>query len=236
MSRAGERLKSIREQLGLSQKQLAKKMGVAESFINEAEQGRKILNEGFINKLSKLTGKDINDITMSIEEEAAREEVDIKAKAQPAKFNKAAAPKNSTRDLPQVNDVWSDALNSVLKTVSIYKYDLREIVGSRQLPVVSNKVEGHALDKVLYLLVEEDDMIGFRISKGDIAFAHLTHEVENNAISLIELNGERVIRQIKKLDNSKVLLISNKGSLRTETVYAKDIHVIARLDRLEIKL
>ncbi|MCM0647875.1 XRE family transcriptional regulator [Clostridium swellfunianum] len=234
MSRAGERLQNIRTQLGLSQKQLAKKLGVAENFINEVEQGRKILSEALINKLSKLTGKDINDITMSIEEEASREEVDIKSDA--VRVNRVASTKASNKELPKVNDVWSDALNSVLKTIPVCKYDLKETVGSRQLPVVSNKVEGHALDKVIYLLIEEDDMIGFRIGKGDIAFAHLTHEAENNAICLLEINGERVIRQIKKLDNSKVLLISNKGSLRTETAYIKDINVIARLDRVEIKL
>jgi transcriptional regulator with XRE-family HTH domain len=234
MSRIGEKLKNIREQLGLSQKQLAKKMGVAESFISEIEQGRKIANEGFITKLTKLTGKDINDITMSIEEEASREQLDVKSET--IRVNKVSPVKSSTKDLPQINDVWSDALNSVLKTITIYKYDLKQAVGSRQLPVVANKVEGYALDKVIYLQIQDDDMIGFRIASGDIAFAHLTHEVENNAICLVDINGERVIRQIKKLDNSKALLISNKGSLRTETAYIKDINVIARLDRVEIKL
>lgn len=229
MSRAGEKLKSIRAELGLSQKQLAKKLGVAESFINEVEMGRKILNESLMSKIAKLTGKDINDITMSIEEEASRENVDVKVPS--FKVNK---PKGSINN--EVNDVWNNALNSVLKTIPVYKYDLKETAGSKQLPVISNKVEGHALDKVLYLVIEDDDMIGFRIAEGDLAFAHITHEIENNAICLVEYNGERAIRQIKKLDNSKVLLISNRGSLRTETAYTKDINVIAKLDRLEIKL
>ncbi|MCM8711560.1 helix-turn-helix domain-containing protein [Clostridium sp. SYSU_GA19001] len=231
MSRAGEKLKAIRIQLGLSQKQLAKKLGVAESFINEVEQGRKILNESLINKLSKIAGKDINDINMSIEEEVSREDVDIKETS--VKVNKANISKAISSE---VNDVWNNALSSILKTIPVYKYNLKDTVGSRQLPVMANKIEGYALDKVLYLLIEEDDMIGFRIAKGDIAFAHITHEIENNAICLVEYNSERVIRQIKKLDSNKILLISNKGSLRTETAYIKDINVIAKLDRLEIKL
>ena len=234
MSRAGEKLKNIRTQLGLSQKQLAKKLGVAEAFINEVEQGRKIMNESLINKLSKLAGKDINDITMSIEEEASKENTDVKSEN--IKVSRVTATKTSSRDLPQVNDVWRDALSSVLKTVNIYKYDLKEVVDSKQLPVVSNKVEGYAIDKVLYIEIEDDDMIGFRISKGDIAFAHINHDVINNSICLIEYKSERVIRQIKKLDSNKVLLISNKGTLRTETASIKDINVIAKLDRVEIKL
>lgn len=231
MSRAGEKLKEIRMNLGLSQKQLAKKLGVAESFINEVEQGRKILNESLINKLSKLVGKDINDINMSIEEEVSREDVDVKEKN--IKVNRINTDKTINNE---INDVWNNALSSVLKTIPIYKYNLKDVVGSKQLPVMSNKIEGYAIDKVLYLLIEDDDMIGFRIAKGDIAFAHITHEIENNAICLVEYNSERVIRQIKKLDNNKILLISNKGSLRTETAYIKDVQVIAKLDRLEIKL
>jgi len=234
MSRVGEKLKDSREKLGLSQKQLAKKLGVAEGFINEVELGRKILNENMMAKLSKIVGKDINDVNMSMEEEAAREESDIKTES--VKVSRSYIGKASNKDLGEINDQWSSALSSVLKRVPIYKYDLSKAIGSRQLPVIANKIEGFSQDKVLYLQIENDDMLGFRIAEGDIAFAHLTHEVENNAICLIEVNSERLIRQIKKLDNSKVLLISNKGSLRTETEHIKDINVIAKLERVEIKL
>lgn len=235
MSRVGEKLKAAREQLGLSQKQLAKKMGVAESFINEVEIGKKILNESMLSKLSKLVGKDINDINMSIETEAAEEQAHAK-EISSRLINKAQPSRVSPKDLPEVNDVWNNALSSVLKSVPIYRFDLKATVGTKQLPVVSNKVEGFTQDKVLYLLIENDDMLHFRIAEGDIAFAHLTHEIINNSICLLEVNSERVVRQIKKLDNSKVLLISNKGTLRTETVYIKDINVIAKLERIEIKL
>jgi SOS-response transcriptional repressor LexA len=75
------------------------------------------------------------------------------------------------------------------------------------MPIISNKVDGYAQDKVLFLEIENDDMLGFRICSGDIAFAHLTHEIENNAIALVDYNGERVLRQIKTLDGNKILLI-----------------------------
>ena len=79
-------------------------------------------------------------------------------------------------------------------------------------------------------------MLGFRISKGDIAFAHTIHEVENNAICIINYNNENIIRQIKRIDNAKLLLISNASSVRTETINVKNIKMIAKLDRVEIKL
>jgi transcriptional regulator with XRE-family HTH domain len=222
MSRVGEKIKNIRNSNGMSQKQLAKKLGVAESFINEVEAGRKVANQNLIDKLSKIFGKDINDITMSFEEQVFKEEKNQKYTVQ--------------RKKEDVKDVWNEAFGSVLKNVPVYRYDLQKAISSKQLPLINNKVEGYAQDKVLYLEIEDEDMIGFRIAKGDLAFGHITHEVENNSICLIEYNNSRALRQIKKLDSNKLLLISNRGSLRTETAGVKDIKVLVKLERVEIRL
>jgi len=224
MSGIGDKIKNARNAKGLSQKQLAKKLGVAEGFINEVESGRKVVNEKLMDRIGKVLGGDLENMSsmlnnLIVEEEKVRDTV-----------------KRPTKVVEAINDVWNDALGSVLKSVGIYKYDLNKPIGKRELPIISNKIEGFSQDKVLYLEIEDDDLMGFRICKGDLAFANLTSEVENNAICLIDYNGERVLRQIKKLDANKILLISNRGSLRTETVSPKDIKVIAKLNRLEIKL
>lgn len=221
MSRVGDRIKEVREAKAISQKQLGKKIGVSESFINEIEMGRKVINEKFLEKISKILGEEIEDTSISFHADEYVEE---------------RKPKLERPSEEKVSEVWNDAFSSVLKNVAIYKYDLVKAIGIKQMPIISNKVDGYAQDKVLFLEIENDDMLGFRICSGDIAFAHLTHEIENNAISLVDYNGERVLRQIKKLDSNKILLISNRGSLRTETVQHKDIKVIAKLDRVEFKL
>jgi SOS-response transcriptional repressor LexA len=113
---------------------------------------------------------------------------------------------------------------------------MKKVLGMKQLPIVSNKVEGHPKDKVFYLKIEDDDMLGFRISKGDLAFAYVSHDIQNNAICLIEYNEEKVIRQIKNLGHNQILLISNKDKLRTETVSAKELRIVARLARIEFQL
>ena len=51
MSRIGEKIKNLRNKKGLTQKQLSKKLGVSESFINDIELGRKIINESLMTKL-----------------------------------------------------------------------------------------------------------------------------------------------------------------------------------------
>ncbi len=221
MSRVGDKIKQVREAKAISQKNLGKKIGVSESFINEIEMGKKVINEKFLEKLSKILGEEIEDTSVSFHDNEYVEE---------------RKPKLERPSSEKVNEVWNDAFSSVLKDVSVYKYDLTKAIGIKQLPIISNKVEGYAQDKVLFLQIENDDMLGFRICSGDIAFAHLTHEIENNAICLVDYNEERVLRQIKKLDSNKILLISNKASLKTETVNHKDIKIIAKLDRIEFKL
>ncbi|NEZ47659.1 helix-turn-helix domain-containing protein [Clostridium niameyense] len=220
MSRVSEKIKEARNKKGLTQKQLAKKLGVSEKFISEVELGKRIINQNIMNRISKILGEDINDITMSFEEKILQEST-----------KKTSNPNNT-----KVKEVWNDALSSVLKSVPVYDYNLRNIITTKQLPIIGNKVEGLNHDKVIYLKIQDDDMIGFRIGKGDLAFSYITHEIENNGIFLIEIENERVIRQVKRLDSNKLLLINNKGELRTKTVNFKEVKIIAKLIKIEITL
>lgn len=222
MSRIGEKIKQARANSGVSKKQLAKKLGVSESFINDVETGRKIINADLIDRMSKVLGQNINDITMSFEEEVLPEENE--------KNN------NNVKKNDEVKEVWNDAFSSVLKTVPVYRYDMKDAVSSRQMPIIGNKVEGFTPNKVFFLIIENNDMIGFRIAKGDVAFAHIVNEAPNNSICLVEYGNQRMIRHIKKLDSNKALLISNEGNVKTHTVNLKEVNVIAKLERVEIKL
>lgn len=226
MSRIGTQIKKAREQKGMTHKQLGKAVGVSESYIIDLETGKRIANDDLIKRISKVLGQEINDLMLYSEEKNPVVE-------------KASIQKTVPRNKPEsgkVQEMWSDALESVIKTIPVYEYDLVKVVGTRQLPVISNKVEDYAKDKVFFLSIQDNDMIGFRIMQGDVAFAHATHEIESNAICLVEYEGKRAIRQIKKLGDGKLLLISNSGRLSTETVPEKELKVLARLVRLEIKL
>lgn len=97
-------------------------------------------------------------------------------------------------------------------------------------------MEGYAKEKVFYLIIEDTDMAGFRIFKGDRAFGVLENQIDKDGFFLIEYNGERVVRQVKKLQGDKLLLVYNRGTLITETVSTKEIKVIARLVKLEVIL
>lgn len=230
MSRVGEKIKQARTDAGISQKVLAKKLGVAEKFINEVEMGKRILNEALIEKIAKVLNTNLNDVNMVVTDEDLRKEKEKEVKKVYEPKKSEAAPKGDT------DEVWNQAFGSVLKRVPIYDYSMTKVYDYKEMVLHSNKIEGHSIDKVFYIKVENDDMSGFRITEGDIAFCHSIKEVENNTICLLEFNNNRVIRQIKKLDSTKVLLISNKGTVKTETANVKDIKLIGKLDRLEIIL
>ena len=223
MSRVGERIKEAREKSGMTQKALAKKLGVAEKFVNEVETGRKIINESLISKVSKVLNTDLNDINMVVTDEELQKE--LKAEKQVRQRKPA-----------EVNEVWNQAFGSVLKNVPIYDYSLAQVKGYKQLATASNKIDGHTANKVFYLKIENNDMTGYRIQENDLALCYSIKEIENNSICLVEFNGKRVIRQIKKLDNVKALLISNNGSMRTEASNIKEIKAIAKLYRIEFDL
>ena len=223
MSRVGERIKEARSKSGMTQKALAKKLGVAEKFINEVETGRKIINESLISKISKVLNTDLNDINMVVTDEELQKE--LKAEKQVRQSKPA-----------EVNEVWNQAFGSVLKNVPIYDYSLSQVKGYKQLATASNKIDGHTANKVFYLKIENNDMTGYRIQENDLALSYSIKEIENNSICLVEFNGKRVIRQIKKLDNVKALLISNNGSMRTETANIKEVKAIAKLYRIEFDL
>lgn len=225
MSRVGDRIKEARLKANMPQKALAKKLGVSEKYINEVELGRKIAQESFINKVSKVLNADLNDISMVATDEDLMEE-----KKSFREVNSTSKKNNKS------NEVWENAFSSVLRNVPIYDYSLKNIKGHKELPIHSNKIEGYNQDKVLYIEVSDDEMSGFRMLKGDLVFGHLVTELNQNGFYLVEYKGETKIREIRRLDNSKALLMNNRGSLMTETIEVRNIKVIAKLDRIEIKL
>lgn len=219
MSRMGLEIMRLRKEVGMTQKQLAKAVGVAESFIIDVESGKRVIKEDLIKRISKALRKEVSNLDVYEE----------KVQPEPVKNVVKVVEK-------PVQDIWNDALSGVLMPVPVYTYEMDQAINKKQMPIINNKIEGFSKEKVFYIVVDDNDMLGFRLLKGDTALVHSTHEIEKDAIFFIEHKNKRMIRQIKVIDGGKLLLVSNMGSLITETVYKKDIKVLGRLIRLEITL
>lgn len=239
MSRIGLEINKLRLQKGMSPKQLAKKLGVSEGFILDIETGKKIINDEMIGRVSKALDFELGPIGLFASEDKFAPTV---KEDKSRNSNNSTGSRITTNAVPKaapqqpVQEVWDDAFGNILKTVPIYDYRMDKIIDKKLLPIEKNKVEGFQKEKVFYLNIEDSDMSGFRINKGDRAFSVLTNEIVSDGIYLVEYNDIRAVRQVKRLQTDKLLLIYNKGNLVTETISTKNIQVLARLIKLEIVL
>lgn len=224
MSRIGEKIKNLRNKKGLTQKQLSKKLGVSESFINDIELGRKIINESLMTKLTKVLGEDLNDLTLS--NDITNEPID-KVKSSVFMSERKKQPKEAP-----INSIWTDALSSVVKSVPVYDYELKTLSTIPRV-VNNNKIENYNSDKVFYLIIEDTDLSEYRIEKGDKGFLTKIGELENNSLCFIEYKNQRSIKYIKNLGNGKYLLLSRGGKF-SETVDKKNIKPLGKLINIEI--
>lgn len=240
MSRIGQEINKLRLQKGISPKQLAKKLGVSENFILDVESGKKIINDDMIGRVSKALDFELGPIGLFASEDRSGKDINFRDEI---KNTRAAAPVKSVSGKPSaagtdrpVQEVWDDAFGNILKTVPVYDYRMDKLLDKKLLPIEKNKVEGYAKEKVFYLTIEETDMAGFRIFKGDRAFSVLTNEIDADGFYFIEYNETRAVRQVKKLQADKLLLVCNRGTLITETISLKAVKVLAKLIKLEITL
>jgi transcriptional regulator with XRE-family HTH domain len=218
VSRVGIRIQDAREKAGISVKQLSKKLGVSESFLCDIEGGKRILNEEHIKRIEKILNVNLNE--------------DI--------FKEVEAPVENLKEVDNskknVNKQWEDAFSHILKKIPICDISFKEIIDYKYLPIVDKKIEGYNADKITYIVVPDDSMRGLRIQKGDKIMLFQNSEIVNNSISLIEIEGKRCIRQVKRLDANKALIISHSSDLKTETRDIRAFAVIGRCVRLEVEL
>jgi transcriptional regulator with XRE-family HTH domain len=229
MSRVGERIKEERNKSGISAKELAKKLGLAESFVNDVEQGRKIVNENIINKIEKLFNTSLSEISFN---EVSEPIENIKEAVVNKNVNKAVNKEVSK----EINKQWEDAFSNILKKIPVCDLNLKEINGYKYLPVIDKKIEGYSADKIMFVKVEDDSMRGFRLQKDDTVMIYQNTELSNNSLLLLKGETKNVIRQVKRHDANKALIISHSNELKTETRDIKSLNILGRCVRVEIEL
>lgn len=224
----GSEIKNARVALKMSEKELAKKIGVAENYIKEIEAGKKVIKENLISKIEAALKVEIqnNQFYMGSEKTDDYSSMD-------EYYNK---PKEKQKKPIEEDVAWTSAFGSAFAEVSILKYDLKTKVSSRLMPIQNSKIEGMSKDKVLWLKIEDNEMSGFRIRNNDLTFATIVKEFSTAGFYLLEWNNQRMIRQVKKLDQKNMLIVSHPSTVRTETANIKDVNFLAKLIRIEFEL
>ena len=242
MSRLGDLIRTERVRAKMTPKQVAKKCGVAESFIVAVEAGTRIIADDQVRRILKTIGlKEHNEADFTLDDIAAT--VDL-ASVQPQMAKVVAQPKpkavekvasTEEKDEGVVGSVWLDALTSVLKHVPVMNAVMKP-VDHKLLPIQGGKIEGANPDKVFYFLAPDDSMRGFRIHAGDHALVVPSQSPVDGAVMLVEYNNHRYLRKVKKLDTYQVLLQSYDREYDAVTAKLGDVNFIGRVVKLEITL
>lgn len=227
MARVGEELKKSREEAKMTMKQLAKKLGVSESFINEVEQGRRVVNEDLMKRYSKVLNKNIKTMGLGSLEEMAESESVTRTK-EVIKKETYIPPKTP------VNELWNQAFGENIKNVPIFDLEMKKPIGHRSFVVENKKIDGYPQDKVMMFKVQNDDLKAYRIQKGDYLIAHEHKDIKSGSIMLVSYQDKKLLRMVKNLNNGTVELIH--GQNQSQIVPIKEITVFAQMDKLEITL
>ncbi len=244
MSRLGDLIRTERLRAKMTPKQVAKKCGIAESYLTAVEAGTRIIADDQARRILKAIGlREQTEADFSLDDIAAT--VDLAAVASPVAKTVAARPQQpkqpeaeivaSTDEKGVGGSVWLDALTSVLKRVPVMNAVMKPI-DYRLLPIQSGKIEGANPDKVFYFTAPDDSMRGFRIHQGDVALIVPAHSPVDGAVMLVEYNSHRFLRKVKKLADFTVILQSFDREYDAVTVQLNECNFIGRAVKLEVTL
>ena len=235
MSRLGETIRAARVKAKMTEKALAKKCGMSEKVIKDIEAGTRIVTDDQAQRILKLLGV-ANPISTELEV-AAEPEVKLRPRPRayviPEPETEKVAPTKPESD--QATDAWLDALGGVVKRVPVI--DEKGLAIDHVLfPIVGGKIEGGAPDKVLMYRCPDNALSGFRVFAGDLLLVVPEKNPVDDALMLLAVRGKRVVRKIKKLEGSKLMLQSYDRELVTETVMWAEIQILGRCVKLHRSL
>ena len=240
MSRLGDMIKLERTRRNMSHKQVARLCGVAESYLVDVEEGRRIIADDQARRILKKIGLEHQtEADFSLDDIAAAADL-AAAKAKPTERMEEASKPEAAKpvlSLPaeEGGGIFLDALHDVLRQVPVYDAAWK-VVDHRFLPVLSGRIEGGAADKVLYFRAPDASCRGFRILPGDLVLVVPAQSPIDGALMLVEYKSHRALRKVKLLDESRVLLQSYDHEYVADTLSVADVTFIGRCARIEIQL
>lgn len=239
MSRLGDLIAMERGRRRLTAKTVAKKNGISEKYLLEVESGKRIIQDDQARRILRSMGMtEHNEVDFSLDEIASTVDLATIQPQSASALEPGAKPVIRVEAAPGEkvdSSIWLDALASVLKAVPVYNAAWR-VVSRRMLSIQNGRIEGAAPDKVLYFLSPDDEMAGFRILSGDLVLVVPAEAAIDEAVMLLEWEGQRMLRKIKLLNTSQVLLQSYAHTYHADTVSIADLHFLGRAARIEITL
>lgn len=229
MARVGEELKKNRLDANMTLKQVAKKLGVSESFVNEVEQGRKVVNEDLLKRFSKVFDKNISTMGLGSLEESVQVE-SVERTKEVIKKEVYVAPQTP------VNELWNQAFGENIKNVPVFEESMKNPVSHKGFVVEGKKIEGFPMDKVLLIKSGSEDLRGYGIMKGDLLLGVEAKDIQGTSFMLVKVQGKNLLRRVKNLHNGSVELMTFTLKEEVRKLPLKDVEPLVKFHKLERSL
>lgn len=226
MNRLAVKIKEARLKAKMSEKELAQACGQNINYILQIESGKKVINEKIAEDILKILGEKV-DFFQDVPETQS-EPTTIKPVAKPAQTKVADFGITP-------NDAWTGALSGVIKNFPVIEEVSGNVVASKELSIIGKKIEGVHHEKIGFVKVTDSDMPKLRIAKGDILTYQIMGEIQSQGIYFFEFGQKKMIRQLIKSQNNKVLFSRGPSEPETE-VDVKNIKVIGKVIKVEFYL
>ena len=233
MSRLGDAIRKARLAKKMTEKQLGRKCGMAESVIKDIESGRRIVSDDQAQRILKLLGAE-SPVSTELEV-AAEPEVQLRPRPRAYVMPAPDVAPEQQKAVDESTDAWLDALGGVVKRVPVIDEE-GVVIDHILTPVIGGKIEGGAPDKVLFYRCQDDMLRGFRVYAGDLLLTVPTTKVVGDAIMLMFYKGKRIVRKVLKLDGGRLLLQAYDREFSSQTVPMTDVQILGHCVRLERKL
>ncbi len=242
MSRLGDLIRLERTRQKLTYKQVARKCGVSEKYLEEVESGRRIIQDDQARRILRSMGMQqqteadftLDDIAATVDLQSAVPTIAKAAEKKLTKKEKREGPEEENSETV-AGSIWLDALSGVLKHVPVMNAAMKE-VGHRLLPITNGKIEGANPDKVYYLMAPDNDLRGFRVMKGDLLLVVPAQAPVDGAIMVLDTPFGKILRKTVAMPNFQVMLQKFDQSCESEIKNLNSITVVGRCVRLEADL
>ena len=242
MSRLGDLIRLERTRQKLTYKQVARKCGVSEKYLEEVESGRRIIQDDQARRILRSMGMQqqteadftLDDIAATVDLQSAVPTIARAAEKKLTKKEKHEGTESESAE-PVTGSIWLDALSGVLKHVPVMNAAMKE-VGHRLLPITNGKIEGANPDKVYYLTAPDNDLRGFRVMKGDLLLVVPAQAPVDGAIMVLDTPYGKIMRKTVSMPNFQVMLQKFDQSCESESRNLNAVTVVGRCVRLEAEL
>lgn len=228
MNRLAIKIKEARLKANMSEKDLAKACGQNINYILQIESGKKVINEQIAENILKILGEKVEFFG------------DVESPKQNPVSSTQVKPSSTKMNTPPVqaitpNEEWQGALAGIIKSYPIQEERSAKVVGYKDLPILSKKIDGFHYEKVIFIKVTDSELTKYRIQKQDVVMVVLANEIQVQGVYYMEVNRVKMIKYIVKTQNNKC--IYSNGSSDTEVEGdLKDIKILGRVVKVEFNV